>query len=40
MPLDIQRLVGCVVGIDYPAPVVEHAWARQRALEIYHRTSS
>ena len=40
MPLDIQRLVGCVVGIDYPAPLVEHAWARLRALEIYRRFSS
>ena len=26
-PLDVQRAAGCVVGVDYPAPVVDHAEA-------------
>ena len=42
MPPDVQRAAGCVVGhcrvyspADYPAPIVEHAWARERALAAY-----
>jgi deoxyribodipyrimidine photo-lyase len=35
MPEDVQRRMGCVVGVDYPAPVVDHAAARLRALERY-----
>jgi len=35
MPADVQRKAGCVIGADYPAPIVEHAWARQRALAVY-----
>jgi deoxyribodipyrimidine photo-lyase len=30
-----QAGLGCRIGQDYPAPVVEHAFARQRALETY-----
>lgn len=35
MPADVQRRAGCIIGKDYPAPIVEHAWARQRALAVY-----
>jgi deoxyribodipyrimidine photo-lyase len=35
MPLDMQQKLGCVIGQDYPAPIVEHAWARERALAAY-----
>jgi deoxyribodipyrimidine photo-lyase len=35
MPLDVQRDVGSVIGRDYPAPLVEHAWARERTLAAY-----
>ncbi|HOU14208.1 MAG TPA: deoxyribodipyrimidine photo-lyase [Anaerolineae bacterium] len=35
MPADVQRVAGCIIGVDYPAPIVEHAWARQRALRVY-----
>jgi deoxyribodipyrimidine photo-lyase len=35
MPEDVQRRMGCVVGVDYPAPVVDHAAARLSALERY-----
>jgi deoxyribodipyrimidine photo-lyase len=30
-----QRAAGCVIGIDYPAPIVDHAAARARTLERY-----
>ena len=31
-PLE-QRLAGCVIGRDYPAPIVDHAAARAKTLE-------
>jgi len=34
-PPDVQRAAGCLVGHDYPAPIVDHAWARERALAAY-----
>jgi deoxyribodipyrimidine photo-lyase len=33
-PLE-QQAAGCVIGRDYPAPVVDHAKARRRTLERY-----
>jgi deoxyribodipyrimidine photo-lyase len=35
MPLDVQRAVGCLIGSDYPEPIVDHAVARRQALERY-----
>jgi deoxyribodipyrimidine photo-lyase len=35
MPPDTQRRAGCVVGQDYPAPMVDHAQARERTLAAY-----
>ena len=35
MPADAQTVAGCIIGRDYPAPVVEHAEARERALAAY-----
>jgi deoxyribodipyrimidine photo-lyase len=35
MPLAVQRESGCVIGKDYPAPVVEHAVQRKKALALY-----
>jgi deoxyribodipyrimidine photo-lyase len=35
MPLAEQRRSGCLIGADYPAPLVEHAWARARALAAF-----
>jgi hypothetical protein len=32
MPIEIQRRVGCVIGKDYPGPIVDHLAARQEAL--------
>jgi deoxyribodipyrimidine photo-lyase len=37
MSADEQRAAGCIVGQDYPAPIVDHAWARQRTLEAFAR---
>jgi deoxyribodipyrimidine photolyase len=35
MPHDLQLEVGCVIGADYPAPIVDHTQARRAALERY-----
>jgi deoxyribodipyrimidine photo-lyase len=35
MPAELQREVGCVIGRDYPAPIVDHLEARAAALERY-----
>jgi len=35
MPADVQREAGCAIGRDYPAPVVDHREARERALDRY-----
>lgn len=35
MPLDVQQKSGCMIGRDYPAPIVDHKTARLHALERY-----
>jgi deoxyribodipyrimidine photo-lyase len=35
MPDNMQRQTGCRIGKDYPAPIVDHAEARERALSTY-----
>jgi deoxyribodipyrimidine photo-lyase len=35
MPGSVQREAGCVIGEDYPAPMVDHAAARREALKRY-----
>jgi len=35
MPAGVQREAGCVLGTDYPMPIVDHADARRQALERY-----
>ncbi len=32
---DAQKAAGCIIGEDYPAPIVDHAEARERTLEAY-----
>jgi deoxyribodipyrimidine photo-lyase len=34
-----QQEIGCVIGTDYPAPIVDHAQARRAALERYSASS-
>jgi len=36
MPSEIQRKSKCVIGKDYPAPIIDHYWARQRTLQVFH----
>jgi deoxyribodipyrimidine photo-lyase len=35
MPADVGRRARCVIGVDYPEPIVDHAEARRAALERY-----
>jgi deoxyribodipyrimidine photo-lyase len=35
LPADDQKKIGCIIGKDYPAPIIEHSFARQRTLEAY-----
>ncbi len=39
MPGPAQRQAGCVIGVDYPEPIVDHATARREALARYKRAS-
>jgi deoxyribodipyrimidine photo-lyase len=40
MPAGVQRETACRLGTDYPLPIVDHGWARQRALAAYSRARS
>lgn len=35
MPAKLQKEVGCILGEDYPHPIVDHKAARQRTLAAY-----
>ena len=35
MPTDVQQTAGCVIGKDYPTPIVDHATARVRTLAAF-----
>ncbi len=39
-PGHVQAAAGCVIGRDYPAPIVDHAAARQRTLAAYAATKA
>jgi deoxyribodipyrimidine photo-lyase len=40
MPDDVQQAYGCVIGRDYPAPIVDRRPARERAVERYRAALS
>lgn len=40
MPEAVQQASGCRIGVDYPAPIVDHASARAYALEHYKQYAS
>ena len=33
MPAEVQEASNCIIGSDYPAPIVDHAQARREALD-------
>jgi len=35
MPKEVQREAGCVIGADYPEPIVDHREARREAFDRY-----
>jgi hypothetical protein len=35
MAAELQREIGCAIGTDCPAPIVDHASARREALDRY-----
>jgi deoxyribodipyrimidine photo-lyase len=35
MPVELQRNSKCLLGEDYPLPIIDHRFARQRTLEAY-----
>ena len=39
MTADEQRAAGCVIGVDYPEPIVDHRAERERAKRRYAATS-
>lgn len=39
MPADIQVKTGCVIGKNYPAPMIDHAVARERVLAAYRESA-
>ena len=39
MPAELQHESGCVIGEQYPAPLVDHRLAREEALERYRLTA-
>jgi deoxyribodipyrimidine photo-lyase len=40
MPSELQQRVGCVIGRDYPAPIVDHATARRQTIERYQQAAA
>ncbi|UCD43646.1 MAG: hypothetical protein JSV69_05675, partial [Chloroflexota bacterium] len=35
MPAPIQEKSRCIIDQDYPSPIIEHSFARDRILDIY-----
>jgi deoxyribodipyrimidine photolyase len=40
MPAEMQRDVGCVIGRDYPEPIVDRRESRREATERYREASA
>jgi deoxyribodipyrimidine photo-lyase len=40
MPAEIQRQARCIIGQDYPNPIIDHAWARERVTAAYRQSKS
>lgn len=37
MPVEVQRRAGCIIGVDYPGPIVDHAAVKERTLRAYQK---
>jgi deoxyribodipyrimidine photo-lyase len=37
MPEEVQLASGCIIGVDYPPPIVDHAVAKERTLRAYRQ---
>ena len=37
MPEEIQKQSSCNIGQDYPYPIIDHGFARERVLDIYNK---
>ena len=37
MSPDLQKNIDCIIGRDYPFPIVDHHFARKRILEVYNQ---
>lgn len=35
MPAEVQQLAGCIIGKDYPAPIVDHRFIKGRTISAY-----
>ncbi|MGZ4323550.1 MAG: cryptochrome/photolyase family protein [Solirubrobacteraceae bacterium] len=40
MPAELQEAASCVIGSDYPAPIVDHARARREALDRFAKAAA
>ena len=40
MPKEMQVEIGCIIGTDYPLPIVDHKQARLTALDNYRKASA
>jgi deoxyribodipyrimidine photo-lyase len=39
MPAAVQAAAGCIIGRDYPVPIVDHVAARRVALARYREAA-
>lgn len=37
MPKSVQSDVGCTIGLDYPSPIIDLEWSRQRVLSVFRQ---
>ena len=40
LPVSIQSASGLVIGVDYPAPIIDHAVARDKTLSMFKQASA
>ena len=40
MPDQVQKVSQCVIGKSYPKPIIDHAFARSRALDVFYQAKS